>query len=161
MYQLAKLVSHFLTLISWETLNVPSIHCFRYLQNIFGSTHHAPHAVFKKISTAHNNESVLWFIELSECGRGGTPALEHSWIEENFMEDVMTKSLLSDRNFKILVKPWRVIDFGTYSFPSVRCGIPCTYDLCLLRTSSFMGHSHITFWHKLQSFKLHYEDPLI
>jgi hypothetical protein len=36
-------------------------------RNIFGSTHHGPHAIFKKHSIMHNNCIYIGFIKISEC----------------------------------------------------------------------------------------------
>jgi hypothetical protein len=36
-------------------------------RNIFGSTCHRPHAIFKKHSIMHNNRIYIWFIKISEC----------------------------------------------------------------------------------------------
>ncbi len=40
-------------------------------RNIFGSTHHGPHAIFKKHSTMHNNCIYIGFIRISECHMAG------------------------------------------------------------------------------------------
>ncbi len=36
-------------------------------RNIFGSTRHGPHAIFKKHSIIHNNHIYIGFIKISEC----------------------------------------------------------------------------------------------
>jgi hypothetical protein len=40
-------------------------------RNIFGSTHHGPHAIFKKHSIMHNNCIYIGFIKISECRMAG------------------------------------------------------------------------------------------
>jgi hypothetical protein len=40
-------------------------------RNIFGSTHHGPHAIFKKHSTMHNDGIYIGFIKISECCMAG------------------------------------------------------------------------------------------
>jgi hypothetical protein len=39
----------------------------KWCRNIFGSTHHGPHAIFKKHSIVHNNGIYIGFIKISEC----------------------------------------------------------------------------------------------
>jgi hypothetical protein len=36
-------------------------------RNTFGSTHHGPHAIFKKYSIMHNNHIYIGFIKISKC----------------------------------------------------------------------------------------------
>ncbi len=38
-------------------------------RNIFGSTQHGPHAIFKSHSLIHNNNVYISFIKISECGK--------------------------------------------------------------------------------------------
>ena len=73
MCNFAKLMSVVvcLLIVCNGTFNYHFIFLFHYLRNVFGSTRHAPHAVFKKISKVHNNGRILQFIEPSECRRGG------------------------------------------------------------------------------------------
>ncbi len=40
-------------------------------RNIFGSTRHGPHAIFKKHSIVHNNGIYIGFIKISECRMAG------------------------------------------------------------------------------------------
>ncbi len=40
-------------------------------RNIFGSTHHGPHAIFKKHSIMHNNCIYIGFIKISKCRMAG------------------------------------------------------------------------------------------
>jgi hypothetical protein len=40
-------------------------------RNIFGSTCHGPHAIFKKHSIVHNNGIYIGFIKISECCMAG------------------------------------------------------------------------------------------
>jgi hypothetical protein len=40
-------------------------------RNIFGSTHHGPHAIFKKHSIMHNNIIYIGFIKINECRMAG------------------------------------------------------------------------------------------
>ncbi len=40
-------------------------------RNIFGSTHHGPHAIFKKHSIVHINRIYIGFIKISECRMAG------------------------------------------------------------------------------------------
>jgi hypothetical protein len=40
-------------------------------RNIFGSTRHGPHAIFKKYSIMHNNCIYIGFIKISECRMAG------------------------------------------------------------------------------------------
>jgi hypothetical protein len=40
---------------------------FKQCRNIFGSTPHSPHAIFKKHSIMHNNCIHIVFIKISEC----------------------------------------------------------------------------------------------
>jgi hypothetical protein len=39
----------------------------KWCRNIFGSTHHGPHAIFEKHSIMHNNHIYIGFIKISEC----------------------------------------------------------------------------------------------
>ena len=39
----------------------------KWCRNIFGSTRHGPHAIFKKHSIVHNNGIYIGFIKISEC----------------------------------------------------------------------------------------------
>jgi hypothetical protein len=43
----------------------------KWCRNIFGSTHHGPHAIFKKHSIMHNNHIYIGFIMISECHMAG------------------------------------------------------------------------------------------
>ncbi len=43
----------------------------KWCRNIFGSTHHGPHAIFKKHSIMHNNCIYIGFIKISECCMDG------------------------------------------------------------------------------------------
>jgi hypothetical protein len=43
----------------------------KWCRNIFGSTHHGPHAIFKKHSIMHNNCIYIGFIMISECCMAG------------------------------------------------------------------------------------------
>jgi hypothetical protein len=51
--------------------NMPVFQCLsqflKWRRNIFGSTHHGPHAIFKKHSMMHNNGIYIGFIKISEC----------------------------------------------------------------------------------------------
>ncbi len=40
---------------------------FQWCRNIFGSTRHCPHAIFKKHSLMHNNNVYIGFIKISKC----------------------------------------------------------------------------------------------
>jgi hypothetical protein len=40
-------------------------------RNIFGSTRHGPHAIYKKHSIMHNNHIYIGFIKISECRMAG------------------------------------------------------------------------------------------
>ena len=40
-------------------------------RNIFGSTHHGPHAIFKNHSMLHNKNVYIGFIKISDCRMGG------------------------------------------------------------------------------------------
>jgi hypothetical protein len=40
-------------------------------RNIFGTTRHGPHAIFKKHSIMHNNRIYIGFIKISECRMAG------------------------------------------------------------------------------------------
>jgi hypothetical protein len=40
-------------------------------RNIFGLTHHSPHAIFKKHSIMHNNCIIIGFIKISKCRIAG------------------------------------------------------------------------------------------
>jgi hypothetical protein len=51
----------------FQCLSQFSIRC----RNIFGSTHHGPHAIFKKHSIMHNNSIYIGFIKISECHMAG------------------------------------------------------------------------------------------
>ncbi len=42
-------------------------------RNVFGSTRHGPHAIFKKHSIMHNNCIYIGFIKISECRMAGEP----------------------------------------------------------------------------------------
>jgi hypothetical protein len=54
---------------------MPVLQCFsQFLQqcrNVFGSTRHGPHAIFKKHSIMHNNCIYIGFIKISECRMAG------------------------------------------------------------------------------------------
>ncbi len=54
---------------------MPVFQCLsRFLKqcrNMFGSTHHGPHAIFKKHSIMHNNHIYIGFIKISECRMAG------------------------------------------------------------------------------------------
>ena len=67
MYQFATLVSNIIDIILFFRCNVSNnqhlLYLFLYLRNVFGSTQHAPLAMFKKISKVYNNGRVLQFIE--------------------------------------------------------------------------------------------------
>jgi hypothetical protein len=39
----------------------------KWCRNIFGSTRHGPHAIFKKHSILHNKGIYIGFIKISEC----------------------------------------------------------------------------------------------
>ena len=73
MCQFAKLMSNVVCLLTVSniSINCHFIFLLQQLRNVFGSTRHAPHAVFKKISKVHNNGRILQFIEPSECRMGG------------------------------------------------------------------------------------------
>jgi hypothetical protein len=43
----------------------------KWCRNIFRSTSHGPHAIFKKHSIMHNNCIYIWFIKISECRKAG------------------------------------------------------------------------------------------
>ncbi len=43
----------------------------KWCRNIFGSTRHSPHAIFKKHSIMHNNCIYIGFIKISECYMAG------------------------------------------------------------------------------------------
>ncbi len=43
----------------------------KWCRNIFGSTCHGPHAIFKKHSIMHNNHIYIGFIMISECCMAG------------------------------------------------------------------------------------------
>jgi hypothetical protein len=43
----------------------------KWCRNFFGSTHHGPHAIFKKHSIIHNNRIYIRFIKISECHTAG------------------------------------------------------------------------------------------
>ncbi len=43
----------------------------KWCRNIFGSTHHGPHAIVKKHSIVHNNGIYIGFIKISECHMAG------------------------------------------------------------------------------------------
>ncbi len=44
---------------------------WKWCRNIFGSTCHSPHAIFKKHSIMHNNCIYIGFIKISECRMAG------------------------------------------------------------------------------------------
>jgi hypothetical protein len=54
---------------------MPVIQCLsqfsKWCRNIFGSTHHGPHAIFKKHSIMHNNRIFTGFIKISKCHMAG------------------------------------------------------------------------------------------
>jgi hypothetical protein len=54
---------------------VPVFQCLsqfsKQCRNIFGSTRHGPHAIFKKHSIMHNNCIYIGFIKISECHMAG------------------------------------------------------------------------------------------
>jgi hypothetical protein len=43
----------------------------KWCRNIFGSTRHGPHAIFKKHSIVHYNGIYIGFIKISECRMAG------------------------------------------------------------------------------------------
>ncbi len=43
----------------------------KWCRKIFGSTHHGPHAIFKKHSLVHNNGIYIGFIKISKCRMAG------------------------------------------------------------------------------------------
>ena len=106
MCQFAKLVSNIVCLL---TLSNVSINCYfisllLQLRNVFGSTCHAPHAVFKKISKVHNNGRVLQFIEPSECRMGGEALqlLRILRLKDTIMEAVMSKVFVECKKFHFI-----------------------------------------------------------
>jgi hypothetical protein len=42
-------------------------HFFKWCRNIFGSSHHGPHAIFKKHSIMHKNRIYIGFVKINEC----------------------------------------------------------------------------------------------
>ena len=56
-----------ITVIAFKKLSDFSKRC----RNIFGSTCHGPHAIFKKHSMIHNNNVYIGFIKISECRMAG------------------------------------------------------------------------------------------
>jgi hypothetical protein len=106
MCQFAKLVSNIVCLL---TLSNVSINCYfisllLQLRNVFGSTRHAPHAVFKKISKVHNNGRILQFIEPSECRMGGEALqlLRILRLKDTIMESVMSKVFIECKKFHFI-----------------------------------------------------------
>jgi hypothetical protein len=57
------------------TQKMPVFQCLsqfsKRCRNIFGSTRHGPHAIFKKNSIMHNNCIYIGFIKISECRMAG------------------------------------------------------------------------------------------
>ena len=102
MCQFAKLVSNVrLLTVSNISINCHFILLLQQLRNVFGSTRHAPHAVFMKISKVHNNGRLLQFIEPSECRMGGEALqlLRILRLKDTIMESVVSKVFIEHKKF--------------------------------------------------------------
>ncbi len=115
-----------LTWCMWQCPLFTNLHQFaKQLRNIFGSCHHAPHAIFKKFTKLHNSGLHLVFIKDTEVRMGGAH-IAICWLLRLKMHYGQPSTHPTSLGFDSSRKRYpfcRVKTSGIMCFP---CVMPCT-----------------------------------
>ena len=99
--------------------------CFQ-LRNVFGGAHHAPHALFVRVSKMHNNGRLVLFIKPSECRMGGAALqlLRVMRLKDTLAECMTSKLFLEMRKFHFLSDVAKSDEFWELLFAVCQCLYP-------------------------------------
>jgi hypothetical protein len=107
----------------WQCPLFTTLHQFaKRLRNIFGSCHHAPHAIFKKFTKLHNHGLHLGFIKDTEVRMGGAhiAICQLLRLKNALRAAINSPKFIVLRQFKEEISILQSEDFWNYVFSMCR-----------------------------------------